>query len=297
MTFKLLALPGDAHFAAALADRAAADVLDVDIRRFPDGESYLRLNDPVDDASVAVVARLDRPDPKIPSLLFAAAMARDLGAARVGLVAPYLPYMRQDDRFKPGEAVTSVAFARWISTHFDWLVTVDPHLHRYPTLEAIYSLQGRTVTAAPLIADWIDRNVADPVVVGPDSESEQWVRAVAAVHDLPWRVLEKTRHGDTDVSVRGDDLDAVRGRNPVLVDDICSSGATLVEAARVLRDAGLPAPACVVVHGLFDADNRARLREAGVDPVVATDSVASDEARIELAARIAPAIADLANAT
>jgi ribose-phosphate pyrophosphokinase len=297
MTFKLLALPGDETFAARLAECTGADVLDADIRRFPDGESYLRLDDPVDGASVAVVARLDRPDARIPPLLFAAAMARDLGAARVGLVAPYLPYMRQDDRFRPGEALTSVTFAHWLSTHFDWLVTVDPHLHRYPTLDAIYSLEARTVTAAPLIAAWIHGNVTDPVVVGPDSESEQWVRAVASERRLPWRVLEKRRRGDTDVTVTGNDLAGVRDRNPVLVDDICASGATLAEAARVLREAGLAAPACVVVHGLFDDDSRARLRRAGVAPVIATDSVESDLARIELAGRIAATVAELADAS
>jgi ribose-phosphate pyrophosphokinase len=243
---------------------------------------------------VAIVARLDRPDAKIPALLFAAAMVRELGAARVGLLAPYLPYMRQDDRFQAGEALTSATFAGWVSAHFDWLITVDPHLHRYPALDAIYSLEVRTVTAAPLIADWIRRNVVEPVIVGPDSESEQWVRAVAGAHGFPWRVLEKTRRGDTDVSVAGAGLEAVRGRQPVLVDDICSSGATLVEAARVLREAGLGAPACAVVHGLFDDDNRARLEQAGIAPVVATDSVESDQAGIPLAARLAPVVATLA---
>jgi ribose-phosphate pyrophosphokinase len=295
MTFKLLAMPGDEAFAARLAEAAGADVLAAEIRRFPDEESYLRLDDSVDGQSVAIVARLARPDATIPPLLFAAAMARDLGAARVGLVAPYLPYMRQDDRFHPGEALTSVTFAGWISAHFDWLLAVDPHLHRYPTLDAIYSLDARTVTSAPLIAEWIRCNVADPVVVGPDSESEQWVRAVSAVHGLPWRVLEKTRRGDTDVIVRGADLDAVSDRNPVLVDDICSSGATLVEAARVLREAGLAAPACAVVHGLFDDANLARLEQAGIRPIAATDSVDSDRATIALADHVAPVVAGLAD--
>lgn len=288
MTLKLFVLPGDERFGERLAAASGAAVLAADIRRFPDGESYLRLDDPVDGDSVAVVARLDRPDPRIPQLLFAAALLREQGASRAGLVAPYLPYMRQDDRFRPGEAVTSATFAGWISSHFDWLLTVDPHLHRYPSLDAIYSIPSCVLTAAPRIAEWIERNVDAPVVVGPDSESEQWVRAVAGVNDLPWRVLEKTRYGDRDVRVTGSDLESVRDRHPVIVDDICSSGATLAEAARVLKEAGFESSRCAVVHGLFDDEARKRLHDAGIEAIVCSDSADVEEAVIELAETIAP---------
>jgi ribose-phosphate pyrophosphokinase len=293
MTLKLLALPGDEEFAAGIAADADADVLAAEIRRFPDGESYLRVGDPVEGCSVAVVARLDRPDDKIPPLLFASAMVRDLGAAHVGLLAPYLPYMRQDDRFRAGEALTSATFAAWISSQFDWLVTVDPHLHRYPALDAIYSLEARALNSAPLIAEWIRRNVVDPVVIGPDSESEQWARAVAEIHGVPWRVLEKTRYGDRDVAVTAEGLDAVRHCNPVIVDDICSSGATLAQAARSLSGEGLAPARCAVVHGLFDDRSRAVLAEVGIDDIVCTDSTQAGGA-IELASIIAPVIAELA---
>jgi len=293
MTLKLFALPGDERFACRLAEETGAELLAADVRRFPDGESYLRLDDPVDGDSVAVVARLARPDPKIPQLLFAAALLREQGASCLGLVAPYLPYMRQDDRFKPGEAVTSATFAGWVSSHFDWLVTVDPHLHRYPSLDAIYSIPSCVLTAAPQIAEWIDRHVESPVVVGPDSESEQWVRAVADVNGLPWRVLEKTRYGDREVRVTGYDLGAVRDRRPVIVDDICSSGATLAEAARVLKEAGLKPSRCAVVHGLFNDDARRKLRDAGIEVIACSDSVDVDEAVIELIPTLAPEVVQI----
>lgn len=101
---------------------------------------------------IALVAQLPDPDRSIPSLLFLAHALRDLGAARVGLVAPYLPYMRQHARFKPGEAITSVAFAKIISAAFDWLVTVDPHLHRRASLDEIYTIPSEVVPSAPAIA-------------------------------------------------------------------------------------------------------------------------------------------------
>ena len=133
-----IALPGNDAMAAALAARTGGAVAALETRAFPDGETYLRLHGDVGGKSVAIVCSLDRPDGKFLPLAFTAAMARDLGAGRVGLVAPYLAYMRQDRRFKSGEAVTSGSFARLLSSSVDWLVTVDPHLHRHASLDEIY---------------------------------------------------------------------------------------------------------------------------------------------------------------
>jgi len=256
----IAALPGNEPLTRALANGLGIEPFDLEHRRFPDGESYVRLRIEPESASVILVATLDRPDAKLPALLFAADTARDLGARRVGLVAPYLAYMRQDRRFKPGEAVSSRTFARCLSEHFDWLVTVDPHLHRYAGLDEIYRLETTVVTAAPAMADWITANVERPVLIGPDSESEQWVRDVASHHDLPWRVLTKTRHGDRDVTIDVSDLDGLADHTPVLVDDIVSSGATVAEATRQLTDNGMKAPVVVAVHGLFGDRSRELLR-------------------------------------
>ncbi|MFU8878686.1 MAG: ribose-phosphate diphosphokinase, partial [Wenzhouxiangellaceae bacterium] len=257
-----------------------------------DGESYLRLEKPeaVAGAELIVLARLDRPDDKLPALLFLADLLRELGAARIGLVAPYLPYMRQDCRFQPGEAVTSRTFARWVSEHFDWLVTVDPHLHRYRSLDEIYTLTAEVLASAPCLADWIAANIKNPLLIGPDAESEQWVRAVAAIHDLPWRVLAKTRYGDREVEIRLPELDGLEHHCPVLLDDIASSGATLAEAATGLQRAGLPAPVCVTVHGLLSDGARKTMAAAGIGRLVCTDSVAVPEAEISLVPLLAEAI-------
>lgn len=288
-----IAITGDETLAAALAGRIGARTAALEYRRFPDGESYLRLDDSVDGQSVVLVARLDRPDEKIPALLFAADLVRDLGAAAVGLVAPYLPYMRQDIRFHPGEALTSASFARWISSHFDWLVTVDPHLHRYDSLDEIYSIPSTVVPAAPALAEWIVANVDRPVVIGPDAESAQWVEAVALHRNLPWQVMRKERFGDHDVRIAAPDLSGLEGDTPVLVDDIVSSGATLARAAELLAEAEMGKPVCVLVHGLFGDRSRETLAAAGVERMVCTDSVRVEEGKIELAPLLAPAVANM----
>lgn len=295
-TVSVIAMPGDETLAAALAGRLGAQTAALDYRRFPDGECYLRLEHALEGQAAVLVARLDRPDPKIPSLLFAADLVRDRGAASVGLVAPYLPYMRQDTRFHPGEALTSASFARWISDHFDWLVTVDPHLHRYDSLDEIYSIPSTVVPAAPALADWIVANIDKPVVIGPDAESAQWVEAVGAHRSLPWQVMRKERFGDHEVCIAAPDLSGLKDHTPVLVDDILSSGATLARATELLAEAGLADPVCVVVHGLFGDQSQSTLAAAGIERLVCTDSVLVEEGVIELTPLLGPAVKNMLDA-
>jgi ribose-phosphate pyrophosphokinase len=243
------------------------------VHRFPDGEGLVRLRTGVEGQRVLLVGHLDHPDDKTLALLFAADAARDLGAAEIGLVAPYLPYMRQDERFRPGEAITSRTYARLISAAVDFLVTVDPHLHRLSSLDAIYTVRSKVVPAAPAIAEWLTREVPRPFLVGPDSESEQWVADVARRLQAPYVVMTKERRGDRDVQVRMPPGVDCAGRVPVLLDDIASSGHTLAAAAQVLQAAGWERPLCIAVHALLDETGMALLQRTGVARVVSCDSV------------------------
>jgi ribose-phosphate pyrophosphokinase len=175
----IVPLPGNEALADTLVPLIGGERGRLEARHFPDGESYIRFVDDLTGRVIILICTLARPNDKILDLLFAAATARDLGAAKIGLVAPYLAYMRQDRRFKSGEAVTSREVAALISRACDWLVTVDPHLHRYGSLSELYGIPTQIVHAAPAISAWIRANVADPILIGPDSESEQWVAAVA----------------------------------------------------------------------------------------------------------------------
>jgi ribose-phosphate pyrophosphokinase len=243
--------------------------------------------------AVVLLCTLDRPDDKFLPLLFAAAAARDLGAKRVGLVVPYLAYMRQDRRFNEGEAVTSSYFARILSAGIDWLVTVDPHLHRRTSLDEIYSVPARVVHAAPLISAWIRQNVERPLLIGPDSESAQWVAAVARDADAAHLVLNKVRHGDRDVEVSVPDVAKWRDHTPVLIDDIVSTGRTMIEAIGHLKREGTRPPVCVAVHGIFADDAYQNLITAGAARVVTTTSVPHVSNAIDIAALLAHAYADL----
>ena len=259
-------------------------------RQFPDGESYVRLLSDVKARDVGMLCTLDRPDTKALALLYAASAARDGGARSIGLVAPYLAYMRQDKAFHPGEAVTSRTFANLLSEAFDWIVTVDPHLHRFRTLDEIYTVPSFTVPAAGPVGEWIRANVEQPVIIGPDEESGQWVEQIARVAGAPATVLRKTRRGDYDVSIAADGIDLPKGATPVIVDDIASSARTMIEAVGIVRSAGAPAPVCVAVHAIFAGNSCAELQAAGAARIVSTNAVKHASNEIDLTPVLAPAV-------
>jgi len=138
-------LDSDPQLAANLAEQINADTGQLDMRHFPDGESYLRVMNECDGRSVIIFCNLYQPDSKTLRLIFLADTLRSLGAKRIGLITPYLAYMRQDKAFNPGECVSSRPFSALLSSHLDWLVTLDPHLHRYNALDEIYTLESTVV--------------------------------------------------------------------------------------------------------------------------------------------------------
>lgn len=285
----MIAMPGNERMAAKLAPCLAAEIGHLEFRKFPDGETYLRFATDPAGRRVLLLCTLVDPDSKMLPLIFAAATARELGAIEIGLIAPYLAYMRQDRRFNPGEAVTSRQVARLLSHAFDWLVTVDPHLHRYSSLAEIYTIPTRVVHAAPLISRWIKIHIEDPILIGPDSESEQWVSEVAKEAGAPYTVLEKLRRGDRDVVIAVKNGDRLRGRTPVFVDDIISSGRTMLEAARLVSREGEAQPVCVAVHGVF-ADRSDELLEHAGARVITSNSISHRTNEIDLAEALADAV-------
>ena len=285
----VIAYPGNEGLAETLRRGLQAQQVAFELRNFPDGETYVRVLGDVRDRAVVLVCTLRDPNPQFLPLAFLADAVRDLGACQVGLVAPYLSYMRQDRRFQAGEAVTSVSFARLLSARFDWLATVDPHLHRRQSLAEIYTIPAELIHAAPLLTEWIRAQVPNPLLVGPDAESEQWVREVASGIAAPYIVLEKVRRGDRSVVISTPpDLQRWADRTPVLVDDIISSAVTMGETVRQWRAAGLPAPVCVGVHGVFAAQAVETLRTAGASRIVTTNSIAQPTAEID----VGPALVD-----
>ena len=274
----------DAPRARRLARALGVAFTPIGLHRFPDGES--RVNAAPAAAVACLYATLNRPDARLTPLLLAADALRRRGAERLSLAAPYLPYMRQDKVFAPGQALSRDVFGGVIGAAFDKVVTVQAHMHRTRDLDAAFG--GTPVvnlSAVELLAQaggW-----TDPVFVAPDIEAESWVRTAAAAVGGDWTGFEKVRDGDREVRVGPARADAVQGRRAVILDDICSSGATLMAAAASLYAAGAAGVDVAVVHPLFSAEIQSRLRAAGIGRILSTDSIPHPTN----AARLAPLLA------
>lgn len=287
----LINLESDPALAEQLCHELDAQVGEIELRRFPDEESYLRVLTDCRDHHVVIFCNLYQPDNKILRLLLLTYTLRQMGAIKIGLITPYLAYMRQDKQFKTGECVSSRPFAKLISESLDFMITMDPHLHRYNSLDEIYSIPTRVVHAAPLIADWIKAHIAHPLLIGPDSESEQWVSHVAKLADAPFQVLNKIRRGDYDVEVTLPKVEHWRQHTPVLVDDIISSGRTMLETIGHLNKAGMPQATCIAVHGIFAADAYSQLQ--AVSAVITSCCIPHPSNQIEIASAMALATREL----
>lgn len=290
MTAALFTFADGARQAAELAERCGIPVQPVAMRRFPDGESLIRVSGSADTA--LLFRSLDDPNAKLIELLLAASALRDRGAGKVMLIAPYLAYMRQDTAFHDGEAVSQRVIGRLLATWFDGVVTVDPHLHRIASLgEVMAGIPALSVSAAPALVEAIASDL-DPrtLLVGPDSESRPWVESIARPLGLEVLVGEKVRKGDRDVTLAVPGIARARGRPVMLVDDLISSGTTLIACARLLREAGAAGVQALATHALASAADLERMAAEGIDCLRATDSTSSPIASIPLAGVLADAI-------
>lgn len=292
----ILGFPEYASRARALGDVLEVPVSIAELHRFPDGESLVRIPEEIPER-VVLVRSLDRPNDKLVELLLTSATARELGARHITLVAPYLCYMRQDMAFHAGEPVSQRIIGAFLGSLCDALITVDPHLHRIDDLsEAVPVAQAQSLTAAPLLSHFLVGNLDRPLLVGPDEESAQWVATVAATAGLEHIVAYKQRLGDREVVVTLPSRD-YQGRDIVIVDDIASTGFTLVEVANELKTAGAAHLYALVTHALFEQGALERIRQAGVREVWTTDSLSHETNSVALLPLLVEALARLLGAS
>lgn len=293
MSITAFAFAENDTLASSVASHLPANFSCVDIHRFPDRESCVRIK-PDDVTDVCIVfASLNDPDVKTLSLIFLSETLRDYGAERIILVAPYLSYMRQDKRFKEGEGVTAQYYARLISKYYDALITVDPHLHRIHNLNDIYSIPTKVLHAAPVVADWIKDNIENALLIGPDSESEQWVSDLSQRANTPFIVLEKTRYGDHEVCVSVPHVEEWLRHQPVLFDDIISTGKTMIETITHLKNAGLSPPLCIGIHAVFSDQSCQELQAAGTERIITTNTIPHSSNAIDISQLIVDSLKEL----
>jgi ribose-phosphate pyrophosphokinase len=272
----------ETHFSEAICTSLGYIPGKSSIHHFPDEEILINIETPVKNKSVLVIASLDRPNNKIATLVFAAETLRELGANKIILIAPYLAYMRQDIQFHEGEGITSKYFAKLLSTYFDALITIDPHLHRWHSLSDIFTIPTTLLHATQAIADWINKNVSQAVLIGPDRESTQWVAEIAKISGIPYLIVEKTRKGDTEVSATIPQLELYPNHHPIIIDDIISTGVTLIETIHHIQAYGIKSITCIGVHAIFANDAYQRLLKTGIKDIVTCNTITHPSNQIDL---------------
>lgn len=271
-----------------LAERVSAltdfDNIPVASKVFPDGESYVRLEGDVKGESVAILQTTSPPmqDGRLFQLAFMADAARRGGAIKITAVVPYLAYARQDKMFLSGEGISVETIARMLkAAGIDEFLTVN--IHSEPTLKQ-FPFPAKTVSAIPLLAQYfVDKGFKGAYALSPDKGAMYIAQQAQKVLCGDCGHLSKQRDRCTGQTVQTAEGLKVKGQTVIILDDIISTGGTIVGAAKILREQGAEHIFCACVHSLLIGDAQKRILDAGVEEIVGTDSVPGSVSKVSLA--------------
>ena len=270
------------HIAGRIAKKIKKPYSGLKVKRFPDGEIYVRFMKDVKGKDVVLVQSFyGYVNDCVMESIFAAETAKDLGAKSVTLVAPYFAYLRQDSRFNAGECISIKVMGSLFSKYFNKIVIIDPHLHRQTKLKDLFTTKAEKLTTNPCIAEYIKKHIKNPLIVGPDWESYKWAQRVAEQISYPFVILDKKRLSGRKVKITINKKIDIKNKNVVFVDDIISTGHTILEAAKKLRKLGAKKLYCIAVHGLFVENALEKLRKANIK-VVTTNTIPTKVSRIDV---------------
>jgi ribose-phosphate pyrophosphokinase len=273
MSFHVFSGTANVALAAAVAARLGVRLGDRLLEHFPDGEMQVQVRENVRGDDVYVVQPTGPPvGEHLLELLLLADACRRAGAERTTAVIPYFGYARQDRRTHAGEPLSARLIAELIEAGgFTRVVAIDLHT---PSMEGCFAVPLEHLSAVDILAETIRPAVGEEaVIVSPDLGAVKLAERYAALLRLPVATVHKTRMSGTEVSVRGLVGD-VRGRLPIVIDDMISTGGTVAAAIGAVLDAGAAANVTVVVsHALLVGPAAERLARLPIRRLVATDSV------------------------
>jgi len=273
--------------AKKIANKLKKPYSGLEVTHFPDSEIKLRFKASIKKKRVVLVQSFyGNINDCVIEALFAAETAADLGAKRITLVAPYFPYLRQDKRFNPGECISLKTIAKNVNEDFDEVFIIDPHLHREKTLKHIFKIKSHKLTANPLIVDYIRKKIKNPLIIGPDWESYKWAQKVAEQIGCDFAIMKKERCSARKVKVKLNKKIDLNSKNLIFIDDMISTGHTLLEAIKAMRKLGAKKVTCFAVHGILVENALQKLKKAGAE-VITTNTIPNKAAKIDVSGLIA----------
>jgi len=278
------------HLAKTIAKRLKKPYSALEVTHFPDSEIKLKFNTNVKNKIVVLVQSFYKNiNDCIVETLFAAETAKDLGAKKIILVAPYFPYLRQDKRFQPGECISLKTIAKNIDEDFNKIIIIDPHLHREKTLKHIFKISSKKLTANPLIQNYIKKNIKNPIIIGPDWESYKWAQKIAEKIHCDFAIMEKKRYSARKVEVKLHKKINIKNKNLIFIDDMISTGNTLLRAIKAMKKLGAKKVTCFAVHGILVENALQKLKKAGAT-VITTNTIPNKATKIDVSGIISEAL-------
>lgn len=285
----ILSFPSYLTQAQQLAEALKLPLHMIDIHHFPDQES--RVTVPVTQSEHAIIyCGLENPNSKLIELLLTVETLKNQGCHKTSLVTPYLCYMRQDIPFKEGEAVSQKIIGQYLANLFDNIITIDAHLHRTHSLDDIFPATNTVhISAADLFSTYLNTHHIQAILLGPDEESLQWVKHISAQTRLPYTTAHKIRHNDRRVSITLPEYDVTK-KDIVLIDDVISSGGTLIEITQQLKKSGANKIYVMVTHALCDDSVIQTLKKSGVDEIWSSNSIPHNTNKVNIITLLASQI-------
>lgn len=283
MTIVVTTINNSKKIARKIAKEIEVKYSEIKIDSFPDGDIYLKFNIDVKGKKVVLVESFQpNSNNALFNILFAAKTAKDLGATKVILIAPYLAYMRQDKRFNPGECISSKVMAELLNSSIDKIITIDPHIHRYKSLKDIFTIPAKNLTANDCIADFISEKYNNTAIIGPDWESYQWAEKISKKAGVENTILEKTRHNYRNVDVEMKNEIDIKGKNVIIVDDIISTGNTMIKACQKAKKLGAKSVNAIGVHALFVEKAFDKMKKAGFKDIISVNTIEHPTNKIDI---------------
>ena len=281
----IIAGPSSVDLATAIAKHLDAELVPVDLRIFPDGESKIKMRRVDKDYCIVVQSTYPPTDRHLLQALMMIKRCSEDGAANVCAVMPYMAYSRQDRAFLDGEVVSMALVAKLIETvGTKRLITVDIHS---PASLSYFTIDTQNISAVGLLADYAAVKIKPnaPIVVSPDMGGAKRAVKFARMLGTDMVALKKSRDKDTaEVIIEEKELNSsVVGRDLILLDDMISTGESIVEACRFLRRYKPNKIYAICTHALLIGDATTRIKAAGVEEIISTNSVPGTNAKVDLA--------------
>jgi len=289
----MLIIPGPAsqELGKKIAELLNTKTVAVTFKKFPDGESYIRLEGEIRNEEVAIVQTTSPPqDTNLLQLFLMADTAKSLGAKKAVAVVPYLAYSRQDKRFLQGEALSVETVAKLLKeAGVDQLLTINVH---EPKVLKKFPFPAQTISAIPLLAEYFkNKGLKGAFALAPDEGAKEYALTADKILNggYGWRHKERDRYTGA-ISFRDDKFD-VEGKDAVIFDDIISTGGTTADAVKTLKAQGARRVYAACMHPLLIGDAEKKIMANGAEEIVGTDCIPSRVSKVSVAPLIANALA------